>query len=129
MRKAGLGALYEAFAKLKARLEAEGLFDAARKRPLPPFPRAIGIVTSPAAAALRDVLTTLARRSPMVPLVLYPAPVQGELAAAQLARAIRTANARAEVAVNPFAFTPNVSVRVGVSMKSSPSVAVDPGGP
>ncbi|HEX4781146.1 MAG TPA: exodeoxyribonuclease VII large subunit [Usitatibacter sp.] len=99
VRKAGLGALYEAFAKLKARLEDEGLFDAARKRPLPLFPRAIGIVTSPAAAALRDVLTTLARRSPMVPVILYPAQVQGELAAGQVARAIRAANARAEVDV------------------------------
>ena len=99
IRKAGLGALYEAFAKRKAALEAEGLFDAARKRPLPAFPRAIGIVTSPAAAALRDVLTTLARRARMVPVVLYPAQVQGELAAAQIARAIRTANSRAEVDV------------------------------
>ncbi|HSN21299.1 MAG TPA: exodeoxyribonuclease VII large subunit [Usitatibacter sp.] len=96
IRKAGLGALYEAFEKLKARLEAEGLFDAARKRPLPAFPRAIGIVTSPAAAALRDVLTTLRRRAPMVPVVLYPAPVQGEGAGAQVARAIALANARAE---------------------------------
>ena len=96
IRKAGLGALYEAFAKLKERLEAEGLFDAARKRPLPAFPRAIGIVTSPAAAALRDVLTTLRRRAPMVPVVLYPAPVQGEGAGAQLARAIQAANTRGE---------------------------------
>jgi exodeoxyribonuclease VII large subunit len=60
MRSAGLGRLYEAFEKLKSRLSAEGLFDAARKRPLPPHPAAIGIVTSPAAAALRDVVTTLA---------------------------------------------------------------------
>src|SRR6185503_2122893 len=99
IRKAGLGALYEAFEKLKARLEAEGLFDPARKRPLPAFPRAIGIVTSPAAAALRDVLTTLARRAPMVPVVVYPAPVQGEGAGALIARAIQAANARAEVDV------------------------------
>ncbi len=96
IRKAGLGALYEAFAKLKEKLEAEGLFDAARKRPLPAFPRAIGIVTSPAAAALRDVLTTLKRRAPMVPVVLYPAQVQGEGAGAQVARAIQVANARGE---------------------------------
>jgi exodeoxyribonuclease VII large subunit len=96
IRKAGLGALYEAFEKLKAKLEAEGLFEAARKRPLPAFPRAIGIVTSPAAAALRDVLTTLRRRAPMVPVVLYPAQVQGEGAGAQVARAIAIANARAE---------------------------------
>ena len=96
IRKAGLGALYEAFEKLKAKLEAEGLFESARKRPLPAFPRAIGIVTSPAAAALRDVLTTLARRAPMVPVVLYPAPVQGEGAGAQVARAIALANARTD---------------------------------
>jgi len=99
VRRAGLGALYEAFEKLKAKLEAEGLFDAARKKDLPAFPRAIGIVTSPAAAALRDVLTTLARRSPMVPVVIYPAQVQGETAAAQIARAIRQANARDDVDV------------------------------
>ena len=96
IRKAGLGALYEAFEKLKARLQAEGLFEAARKRPLPAFPRAIGIVTSPQAAALRDMLTTLARRARMTPVILYPAPVQGEGAAAQVARAIEVANARAE---------------------------------
>ena len=82
VRKAGLGALFEAFEKLKARLQGEGLFEAARKRALPPFPRAIGIVTSPQAAALRDVLTTLARRSPMTPVIVYPAHVQGEYAAA-----------------------------------------------
>jgi len=96
IRKAGLGALYEAFEKLKAKLDAEGLFDATRKRSLPRFPRRIGIVTSPAAAALRDVLTTLARRAPMVPVVIYPAQVQGEGAGAQVARAIAAANARAE---------------------------------
>jgi exodeoxyribonuclease VII large subunit len=96
VRRAGLGKLFEAFAKLKAKLEAEGLFEAARKRALPAFPRAIGIVTSPSAAALRDVLTTLARRSRMIPVIVYPAQVQGETAAAQIARAIAIANARAE---------------------------------
>jgi exodeoxyribonuclease VII large subunit len=96
VRKAGRGALFEAFEKLKARLQDEGLFDESRKRPLPAFPRAIGIVTSPAAAALRDVLTTLARRAPMIPVVLYPAQVQGEGAGAQVARAIEAANARGE---------------------------------
>ncbi|MGE5093902.1 MAG: exodeoxyribonuclease VII large subunit [Betaproteobacteria bacterium] len=96
IRKAGLGALYEAFEKLKARLQAEGLFDAARKKPVPAFPRAIGIVTSPAAAALRDVLTTLRRRACMTPVILYPAQVQGEGAGAQVARAIQVANARRE---------------------------------
>ncbi|HUL56584.1 MAG TPA: exodeoxyribonuclease VII large subunit [Usitatibacter sp.] len=99
MRRAGRGALYEAFEKLKARLDAEGLFDPERKKPLPVFARAIGIVTSPAAAALRDVLTTLARRAPMVPVVIYPASVQGEGAAAQIARMVRVANERSEVDV------------------------------
>ena len=96
IRRAGRGALFQAFERLKARLEAEGLFEPARKRALPSFPRAIGVVTSPQAAALRDVLTTLRRRAPMVPVVLYPALVQGEGAAASVARAIALANARAE---------------------------------
>lgn len=96
MRKAGRGALHEAFERLKAKLGAEGLFEAARKRALPRFPRAIGIVTSPAAAALRDVLTTLGRRAPMVPVILYPAPVQGEGAGALIASAIAAAGARGE---------------------------------
>ena len=95
-RKAGLGALYEAFEKLKARLAAEGLFEEARKRALPAFPRAIGIVTSREAAALRDLLTTLGRRARMIPVVLYPAPVQGEGAAALIARAITAASRRGE---------------------------------
>jgi exodeoxyribonuclease VII large subunit len=96
MRPAGLGALYEAFERLKRKLEAEGLFDAARKRPLPFLPRQIGIVTSPQAAALRDVLTTLEKRMPGIPVVLYPVPVQGEGAAQKIALAIRLANERAE---------------------------------
>ncbi|WP_269532724.1 exodeoxyribonuclease VII large subunit [Chitinimonas sp. BJYL2] len=99
MRPAGLGALYEAFELLKQRLAAEGLFDAARKRPLPLQPRAIGIVTSPQAAALRDVIATLRRRAPHLPVVLYPTPVQGEGAAQQIARRIAEANARKEVDV------------------------------
>jgi len=99
MRKAGLGALYEAFERLRKKLAAEGLFDEARKRALPEFPRAIGLVTSPAAAALRDVLTTLARRMPSIPVVIYPAPVQGEGAGAKLAQAVVTAAQRAEVDV------------------------------
>lgn len=96
MRHAGLGALFEAYERLKAKLGKEGLFEESRKKPLPAFPRAIGIVTSPAAAALRDILTTLARRAPMVPVIIYPTLVQGEAAAAQVARAIAVANARAE---------------------------------
>jgi exodeoxyribonuclease VII large subunit len=96
LRHAGIGALYEAYARLKARLQAAGLFDAARKRPLPSHPSCIGIVTSPQAAALRDVLVALARRAPHLPVILYPAPVQGEGAGAQLAAALRLAAARGE---------------------------------
>ena len=96
IRRAGLGALYEAFGKLKARLEQEGLFDEAHKKSLPTFPRQIGIVTSPAAAALRDVLTTLRRRMSSIPVILYPTPVQGEGSAAKIAEAIRTAASRTE---------------------------------
>lgn len=97
MRRAGLGALFEQFERLKARLAAEGLFASERKRALPAFPRRIGIVTSPAAAALRDVLTTLRRRMPGIEVVLYPTPVQGEGAALQIAQALRKAGERAEV--------------------------------
>lgn len=96
MRPAGLGALFEAFERLKRKLEAEGLFDAAKKRPLPDHPRQIGVVTSLQAAALRDVLATLKRRQPGIPVVLYPAPVQGEGAAQKIALAIAQASARAE---------------------------------
>jgi exodeoxyribonuclease VII large subunit len=99
MRRGGLGALFEAFEKLKARLAAEGLFAAERKRALPPFPRAIGVVTSPAAAALRDVLTTLRRRAPMVPVIVYPTQVQGAGAAPLIAQAIAAAGRRNEVDV------------------------------
>jgi exodeoxyribonuclease VII large subunit len=96
MRRAGQGQLYEAFLRLKARLESEGLFDAALKRPLPPFPRAIGVVTSPAAAALRDVLTTLARRNPSIPVVVYPTSVQGEAAPGEIVATLERAGRRAE---------------------------------
>jgi exodeoxyribonuclease VII large subunit len=97
VRLSGIGALYEKFARLKARLEAAGWFAAERKRLLPAFPRAIGIVTSPKAAALGDILTTLARRWPAARVILYPAAVQGADAAGEIAAAIRAANARAEV--------------------------------
>jgi exodeoxyribonuclease VII large subunit len=96
MRPAGLGALYEAFERLKKTLESEGLFDASKKRPLPFIPQQIGIVTSLQAAALRDVLTTLRRRMSGIPVVVYPVPVQGEGAGLKIAQAIETANARAE---------------------------------
>ncbi len=77
MALAGQGQLFEQFLRLKARLEAEGLFDPARKRPLPAMPRGIGVVTSLGAAALHDVLTALERRVPHIPVVVSPAPVQG----------------------------------------------------
>lgn len=96
MRRAGLGALYEAFERLKAKLEKEGLFDPGRKRLLPRFPRAVGVVTSLQAAALRDVLTTLRRRMPRLPVILYPAPVQGEGAGERIAAAIGLAGARGD---------------------------------
>jgi len=96
MRRAGLGALYERFLKLKEKLAREGLFDPAAKRPIPAHPKQIGVVTSLAAAALRDVLTTLRRRNPSIPVIVYPAPVQGEGAAAKLSQALARANARAE---------------------------------
>ena len=90
MRRAGAGALYEQFLRLKEKLAGEGLFDAERKRALPAMPRGIGVVTSLQAAALRDVLTTLARRAPMIPVIVFPAPVQGAGAAALIAQAIET---------------------------------------
>ena len=96
MRRAGLGPLYERFLKLKDKLGREGLFDADAKRPIPAHPAQIGVVTSLAAAALRDVLTTLRRRNPAIAVIVYPAPVQGEGAAAKLVQAIASANARAE---------------------------------
>ncbi len=99
VRLAGVGALYEKFARLKARLEAAGWFAEERKRPLPIFPRAVGVVTSMAAAALRDVLTTLQRRWPPLRVIVYPAAVQGAGAAQEIALAIRTAGTRAEVDV------------------------------
>ncbi len=98
-RRAGQGALFEAFQRLRLRLQAEGLFDEALKRPLPPMPHTVGIVTSPQAAALRDVLTTLGRRWPAAAVVLYPTPVQGDGAAARIAAAIELASARCEVEV------------------------------
>jgi exodeoxyribonuclease VII large subunit len=88
MRRAGQGAMFEEFLKLKIKLEAEGLFDAARKRPLPVMPRAIGVVTSLGAAALHDVITALQRRVPHLPVVVAPTSVQGINAPDELIRAL-----------------------------------------
>jgi exodeoxyribonuclease VII large subunit len=96
LRQAGLGRLFEAFARLKGRLEAAGLFAAERKRPLPRFPHRIGIVSSPRAAALLDVLATLKRRAPHLTAILYPSLVQGDSAAVDIAKAIDLAGHRKE---------------------------------
>lgn len=99
MRKSGQGNLYEAFLRLKETLQEEGLFDAARKKPIPTVSRSIGVVTSPQAAALRDVLTTLKRRWPIAQVILYPCLVQGDSAPAQIQQALQQANQRAETDV------------------------------
>ncbi len=96
MEQAGDGALRRAFEALKQRLDKEGLFDSARKRPLPALPRCIGVVTSPTGAAIRDILTVLKRRFAAIPVVVYPVPVQGGDAGRQIAGAIRTAGERGE---------------------------------
>jgi exodeoxyribonuclease VII large subunit len=93
---AGEGALRRAFEALKAKLDAEGLFDPARKKPLPAYPRRIGLVTSPTGAAIHDCLTVLRRRFPALPVVVYPVPVQGDGAAGQIAGMLQVADARAE---------------------------------
>ncbi|NYT66018.1 exodeoxyribonuclease VII large subunit [Alcaligenaceae bacterium] len=97
MRRTGRGDLHEAFLALKEKLAAQGWFDPERKRDIPPMPRAIGVVTSLGAAALHDVVSALQRRAPHVPVIIYPSPVQGADAAAQLIKAMQTAIARAEV--------------------------------
>ena len=96
LQRAGQGALFEQFLRLKARLELEGLFDAARKRPLALLPRGIGLVTSPGAAALHDVVTALRRRLPHIPVVLAPAQVQGAGAAPSMVTALQALYALAQ---------------------------------
>ena len=96
LRHAGLGTLHEAFLRLKAKLESEGLFDPAAKRPIPRYPQSIAIITSGQAAALRDVLATLARRAPHIPLQVVPTPVQGDGAGARIAAAFGTLMAQPE---------------------------------
>jgi exodeoxyribonuclease VII large subunit len=96
VRQAGVGPLYERFLRVKEKLEREGVFDAGLKRELPAFPRCVGVITSLAAAALRDVLTTLARRNPALAVVVYPVPVQGQGAAARIAAMLARASERAD---------------------------------
>lgn len=92
IRPTGEGILYQEFLRLKARLEAEGLFDPARKRPIPRWPQRIGIVTSPTGAALRDILNTIRRRYPLVEVTLAPTPVQGEEAPGGIVAALKALN-------------------------------------
>jgi exodeoxyribonuclease VII large subunit len=99
LEAAGEGRLRRAFEDLKRRLAAEGLFDAATRRSVPPRPRRIGVITSASGAALHDVLTTLRRRAPWVSIIVYPSSVQGAAATAELCAALATADARAEVDV------------------------------
>lgn len=96
IRPAGEGLLYREFIRLKEKLEAEGLFDPERKRPIPTRPQTIGIVTSPTGAAIRDMLNTLRRRYPLAQVVLAPAAVQGEAAAQEIVNAIRALNKHVE---------------------------------
>jgi exodeoxyribonuclease VII large subunit len=96
MEPAGEGALRRAFEQLKQKLQAEGLFEPARKKPLPPVPQRIGVITSPTGAAIRDILNVLRRRYPLGEVVIYPVPVQGTEAAPAIVRALATAAARAE---------------------------------
>ena len=96
MEPAGEGALRVELERLKQRLAAEGLFDEGKKRPLPAFPRQVGLITSASGAALHDLLTVLRRRQPLLPVLIYPAQVQGEGAAATLIEALELANRRAE---------------------------------
>jgi exodeoxyribonuclease VII large subunit len=91
LEPAGLGELQQAFEALKLKLQSEGLFDPARKKPLPATPRHIGVVTSPTGAAIHDILTVLARRCPAIPVTLYPTAVQGKAATADIVNAIQRA--------------------------------------
>ena len=96
LEPAGEGALRLELERLKRRLAAEGLFDPARKRPLPPFPRQVGVITSPIGAAVHDILSVLGRRMAALPVLIYPVPVQGAGAAAEIVAALELANRRAE---------------------------------
>jgi exodeoxyribonuclease VII large subunit len=97
LQPAGRGTLYQEYERLKAKLEAEGLFDRALKRALPPFPTCLGVVTSPTSAAFQDVLNVLRRRYPLVRVLLAPTLVQGERAPAQIVGALNRINARDDV--------------------------------
>ncbi|WP_276351926.1 exodeoxyribonuclease VII large subunit [Cohnella caldifontis] len=99
MQPDGIGSLYLAFEQLKKKLEGEGLFSEALKRPIPRFPQAVGVITSPTGAAVRDIIITLQRRFPSVPVLLHPVSVQGTGAAPSIVKAIETMNRLGEVDV------------------------------
>ena len=99
MAKDGLGDLNAAFNRLREKLAAEGLFDEARKQQLPRLPRRVGVVTSPTGAALRDILSVMKRRNPCIPVLVYPAQVQGAEAPSQIARGIKVLDASGKVDV------------------------------
>jgi exodeoxyribonuclease VII large subunit len=94
IKPVGEGALYQEFLRLKALLEAEGLFDPGRKRPIPELPRRIGLITSPTGAALRDMLNTLRRRMPLAEVIIAPSPVQGDEAPGRLVAALENLNSK-----------------------------------
>lgn len=99
VRKVGLGELWEAYHRLINKLKIEGLFEQKYKKPIPIFPRQIGVITSKEGAVIRDVVTTLKRRQPNIPIIVYHTAVQGQDAGMQIVNAIRTANNRCEVDV------------------------------
>lgn len=99
MQPDGIGDLFLAYQQLKEKLEKQGLFSEARKKPIPKFPRKIGVITSPTGAAVRDIITTIERRYPIGEIVVYPALVQGERAAQSIAESIKKANKNEEIDV------------------------------
>lgn len=99
VRQVGMGELWEAYHRLLAKLRAEGIFDVKHKKPIPVFPRVIGVITSKEGAVIRDVVTTLKRRMPNITIIVYHTAVQGQDAAMQITKAIKTANKRKEVDV------------------------------
>ena len=117
LSRAGQGSLFEQFLLLKAKLEAQGLFDAARKRPLPAMPRGIGVVTSLGAAALHDVVSALQRRVPHIPVLLAPSSVQGDNAPRELVRALQALFALAQDHSAPIPIDVILLVRGGGAME------------
>ncbi|MBP3887053.1 MAG: exodeoxyribonuclease VII large subunit [Cellulosilyticum sp.] len=99
VEKQGKGLLYEQFERLKTKLQAEGLFDESLKKPLPNFPKHVGVITSQTGAAVRDIIQVAGRRNPSIPLTIYPTHVQGEYAVSEIVEALRVANIEKRVDV------------------------------